>query len=908
MKKHRLNFTASLHLLVVVAAMAGLLYWFNGEVVSQIVGGKSIYQGAEIRFVNTRGVRISDYVLRQVDDSFLFAGGSPATSYIRLIFTDSGRYELAVRGQYPPWVCSKDELDKATIQIRGGTANATLALKSQEVKTINFNIAKGQLLTPVIMGNKVSQCARAEVTIYRLVDLPYYFIGFCVAWLLILVLTILTRSSPYIAVLGLGFNILLSTANATLSKLTPSSLAVDSGLAMCMVSLLFLIALLGSRSRIVAVALSLIGTSAYIAVSLIGAGLIAYFKVFDVAMSVEAIHGAMQSYDAQMVEFWKQYIGYRRTAVGLVVVFAVFLMMMHITSGERKRGGLLIMLLAFFLCGISILLGRIDHSPTYTLLEKSAIIYKSEIDAFKSIADNRTVSASLAQQNTAFAGNATVVVVGESVNKKHMSLYGYVQPTTPNLQQRFSNNELIVYKNAYSNHTHSNPTMALMLTQANQYNKRSWLESPSVFNYASAASVKTHWLTNHRLLGGWSNKITTIAREADRLDTINYKIGYGLDSARFDEDLLPLFDKTVTERPDQLTFLHLYSNHSLYCRRYPTDFRGFNSSLPVSHFSQILKVKKAAASTINCYDTSIRYTDLVLEKIIARLEKNDQPSVMLYVADHSEEVIGDRTHNSALFTYDMINIPLIVWANEAWKTKHADLWLAIQNNKDQIWTNDLLFSSVLGLSGIESTAVDPTKSLTSSAYQIPGSPLTLHGRVNVDSPQNWNYWQINNAALAQQQGQQLYATGIRSVGEAMAALNLGLTNLVLDVEVSSEGELIVESLQGDSMLTVKQLLSELAASPVQPKSIALNVTATKGAAKVEQQIQALSEAFSIPMLSVDQSVVMAKPVDLWSPSFARKLSDKNLSGEGHERFTVNIKTRYTHPAPIPAASGKSGES
>ena len=83
-------------------------------------------------------------------------------------------------------------------------------------------------------------------------------------------------------------------------------------------------------------------------------------------------------------------------------------------------------------------------SHAYRLVNDSFNIYQKEIKQLQEISSKRKVSDIKADLKTEFLNNTTVVIVGESVNKNHLSAYGYVRKTTPFLDKRLDDGEVIL--------------------------------------------------------------------------------------------------------------------------------------------------------------------------------------------------------------------------------------------------------------------------------------------------------------------------------------------------------------------------------------------------------------------------------------------------------------------------------
>jgi len=95
--------------------------------------------------------------------------------------------------------------------------------------------------------------------------------------------------------------------------------------------------------------------------------------------------------------------------------------------------------------------------------------------------------------------------------------------------------------------------------------------------------------------------------------------------------------------------------------------------------------------------------------------------------DHGEDVfIGD--HDASTFTYDMARIPFVVWASEHFARSNPDRINALRSNSKGVFTNDLLYELLIGLTGVQTTYYEEEYDPSSPKYSLTsGSAMTLHG-------------------------------------------------------------------------------------------------------------------------------------------------------------------------------------
>lgn len=195
-----------------------------------------------------------------------------------------------------------------------------------------------------------------------------------------------------------------------------------------------------------------------------------------------------------------------------------------------------------------------------------------------------------------------VIVIGESANRNHLSLYGY-----PRLTNEFTTqiqDELFVFKNVVSPFAQTMPSLERVLTFADEETP-DLVHQGSVVDYFNAAGFKTYWLSNQYALD--DTIVTAFSHHADYNKYFNFGGMKRFEKAGLDADMLPDFQKIV-QKPDlkKVIFVHLIGSHAAYINRYPSEF---------SHFKSCFEGKKLSwegCMTLNAYDNSIRYTDFVL--------------------------------------------------------------------------------------------------------------------------------------------------------------------------------------------------------------------------------------------------------------------------------------------------------
>lgn len=308
-----------------------------------------------------------------------------------------------------------------------------------------------------------------------------------------------------------------------------------------------------------------------------------------------------------------------------------------------------------------------------------------------------------------------MLVLGESTTRDHMHAYGYVRPTTPWLDKELSNPQALIFQNAYSNHVHTIPSLLYILTQQNQYNDIKLKDAYSVIEIAKAAGYQTYWLSNQKKYSVSDTPLTTIAQSADKAHYINDYTGNKSVSVYTDEKLAE-FLPDLSHSSKALVIVHLMGCHSLYTDRYTEKFAVFSGS----------------AEKVDTYDNCILHNDYVLEQLYGNISRAPNFMGWFYLSDHGEEPDLNLAHESSKFTFQMSHIPLVMIFSEKFKQEKPDVYAALQEHKNSVWSSDLMFNAMLDILGISGLSEKAEDSIASPEYSHSKNDLlTLHGQMPI---------------------------------------------------------------------------------------------------------------------------------------------------------------------------------
>lgn len=373
---------------------------------------------------------------------------------------------------------------------------------------------------------------------------------------------------------------------------------------------------------------------------------------------------------------------------------------------------------------------------TYQSYQKEIKVTKERIAQFSETAIDKNYTATKQGSSEIY-----VVVVGESLNKHHMGIYGYELQTTPELQQLKDKGELFVSTNSFSNYPGTMSALSHALTAANQKNQKHYTESLGIVELLNDAGFATHWLGNQPLSNSYDMILGLIANEAQDVQlTFDVKFhSMSHKDHKPDGVLLPLYEELLSQRDtarNHVIFVHLMGNHTDYCERYPEEYQHYEMSFSEELYSHIFK--GGLGHSRECYDNSVHYNDHIVSSLITNLSQalgENGVGGLIYFADHSEDIERGVGHSTANFSFDMVESPALVWLSKGYTQSNRESTSNLTSNIEKYYPNDFIFDTVIGMTGIEiqepeSNIYCAGCDLFNSEYNLPlDEARTMHGNL-----------------------------------------------------------------------------------------------------------------------------------------------------------------------------------
>ncbi|VVD91556.1 phosphoethanolamine transferase [Pandoraea nosoerga] len=326
------------------------------------------------------------------------------------------------------------------------------------------------------------------------------------------------------------------------------------------------------------------------------------------------------------------------------------------------------------------------------------------------------------------ANHTVVWVIGESLNRNNMSLYGYARNTTPMLDSL--REHLIVFRDVVSSEPATMASLMKMLTPASLDDPEAWTRQPDLVMLAREAGYRTYWISNQVPNDGW---LGLVAGRADKRVFINK--GFGRGENNVDGNLLPEFDAALADdAPRKLIVVHLLGAHPTYNMRYPEEYARFDSG-----DDAVMTSLKAQGRSLwvrrlrNEYDNAVAYNDFVVASLIRKTMAASAKAggasgaSLLFSSDHAQEVGHTRNHTGqSVADASGYEIPMIVWTRTG---VDARTRAALEARPYQ---TDRLEHTMLGLLDIDTTYYSPAQDVLSDAF-VP-TVRRINGQAYAPSP------------------------------------------------------------------------------------------------------------------------------------------------------------------------------
>lgn len=433
-----------------------------------------------------------------------------------------------------------------------------------------------------------------------------------------------------------------------------------------------------------------------------------YFLIYGSTFATADFLPFVQTHLSEAIGFLKSFISVKTLCLGVILLLVLFVPTITLLVRNIKNGGMssakwpkwiIALSVLLFAAGIINVRHWIPRSFPVLDYQLSQAYIHSIRDAKKlhTINAAKLVLANGINNTLASRVPGTVLlVIGESETSDLMTAFTPSLPvdTTPWLTSEKENKDFYLFNHAYTNFPATAGALSMALTGINQYNEKETGQVVTLLDVAKKAGYDTWWISNHRQLGAGNPSVDLVSSGADHTLWTTHAEGA-------DIDLISLLKK-VPRNGNHFIVLHLMGSHAKYDSRIPDDWPYL--SLP------------GADETENDYATTVDYTDYVLKNIFNYSKENLHMTAMAYLSDHGEDM--KYGHGEGHVTWSMLHIPLFFYLSPEYETAFPNTAKALRNNREKIFTNDLLFDTMCGLIQAPNNDYSPTYDLTSPLYSL----------------------------------------------------------------------------------------------------------------------------------------------------------------------------------------------
>ena len=240
-----------------------------------------------------------------------------------------------------------------------------------------------------------------------------------------------------------------------------------------------------------------------------------------------------------------------------------------------------------------------------------------------------------------------IVVMGESLSHKRMSLYGYEHKTTPNLEEKIDDDNFVFAK-GFSSATVTKTSVVEFFNMRREPENIEVISSQkaNLFKLAKQQGYRTHYVTTQKIniMGNYVGDCDVVLSDKD------LKKGDKL----YDEVLVDYLEK-VDFSEKNFIVLHQRNSHSPYEENVPEAFYRYDH-----------KQKDFHDYMVNSYMNSVLYTDHLFGKLFEKVDKLDKEAMVFVTSDHGE-MLGFEDekgcYGHTVLDYEVVKVPLMIYKN-----------------------------------------------------------------------------------------------------------------------------------------------------------------------------------------------------------------------------------------------------
>lgn len=242
-----------------------------------------------------------------------------------------------------------------------------------------------------------------------------------------------------------------------------------------------------------------------------------------------------------------------------------------------------------------------------------------------------------------------VVVMGESLSTRHMSLFGYALPTTPFLDTLKSDPNFF-YTTGISSGVNTDVSVSFFLNLAfgSPGKLKCTIGDHCIFKLAKGNGFSTHFLSIQS-----QEQLKYIApylcfSYIDTYKPLEYVSPQTKNHmAANDRDLLPVFKDVLERNSKDFVVLHQRGSHG------PWGLRSFPDS-------KIFKAENEKKQPVADYDNSVFEFDLFMRDLMKTIKSTKKKTLVIYLSDHGEAIGENNRWGHGFLVPESYEIPMLI--------------------------------------------------------------------------------------------------------------------------------------------------------------------------------------------------------------------------------------------------------
>ena len=443
-----------------------------------------------------------------------------------------------------------------------------------------------------------------------------------------------------------------------------------------------------------------------------------HYLKFGIAPAEYSYISVIETNNKEVFEFISTYVGLRELLIWISLLIIPAILTVLVSKINKYHFNLK---LKFGIGLILLILNLINMSYEKNLFFQQYLKYEetkkelAKLHYWNKIVNQREDQVKIINQDST-ENQTHIMIIGESLSKVHMSLYGYPRKTNPELEK--IRDELFIFNDVMSPHCYTTGSIIKSLTLRDHEHEKKAMVETTLMDVLKKAGYKTYWITNQPILGNHENVISAIANLCDSVIPVNQSNLYP-DEYFYDELVLDKVNEILKKNNGRkYIFVHLMGSHVDYTLRFPEHFKKFAdddaNGIEMKEFIGKYELRK-----LNEYDNTVYYNDYVVSEILKKVKSKNDYSSLLYFSDHGDEVVDEIKfigHNEGKPTKNMFTIPFVAWVSEKYRSENLEKVNNFNRFLDRKYQTDDLIYSALDLINLKPNFYDSTQSIFDSNF------------------------------------------------------------------------------------------------------------------------------------------------------------------------------------------------